>query len=183
MCLTRAPSSSELAELVADAEKVEAARILQALLREVGLWLGKPCGEVGQRLPLALRRPPFDVVDEDGTGPAVLEGSSRIRQASGAVLQLGEERKVVAPGQLSNRLLDKVLLGPGLGEGAHVHEVRAREALHRRKHRPEARGHFVNDLGAPSTYPRCWLGSSSARVAKNDEPLTAPPRRISTGPR
>jgi hypothetical protein len=60
----------------------------------------------------------------------VFEGGLRVREALVMVLQSRKERDVVAPGQIANGSLAISEIGPCLGEGTHVLEVRRREPLH-----------------------------------------------------
>ena len=54
------------------------------------------------------------------------------------------------PRDLSNSLLDDCLLGPCLGERAHVHEVRPGEAAEIREHLAQVMREALDDLAAPS---------------------------------
>ena len=55
----------ELSGFVANAEEVEAIRVLQALACEIGLRLWGSLGEVGERLSLALNGSRLEVMHED----------------------------------------------------------------------------------------------------------------------
>jgi len=55
----------KLSGFVANAEEVEAIRVLQALAGEIGLRLWEALGEVGERLSLALNGSCLEVVHED----------------------------------------------------------------------------------------------------------------------
>jgi len=50
---------------------------------------------------------------------------------------------------LANRLLAKLGVGPGLGEGAHVLEIRARKTLHRRELGAQIGRDLIDDALAP----------------------------------
>jgi hypothetical protein len=56
----------------------------------------------------------------------------------------------VPPRDLSNSLLDDCVLGPGLGERAHVHEVRSGEPAEVGEHLAQVMGQAFDDFAAPS---------------------------------
>ena len=56
----------------------------------------------------------------------------------------------MAPGQLSNSLLDDYGIGPGFGEGAHVEQVGAGKAFHLGKGGAEVAGKALDDFGSPA---------------------------------
>ena len=58
--------------------------------------------------------------------PAVFDGLLGIGEPPLWVFEPGEKHAVVAPGQLSNRLLDDCGIGPGFGAGSHVETEIAR---------------------------------------------------------
>src|SRR3954471_17148852 len=88
--------------LGAEREEVEPVGIFQRLAREVRLRLGQPLIEVGDRLSLTLPGAKLDVVREQWPRPTVLDRARRVAQPLLARLQLGEQRDVLAPRQLSN---------------------------------------------------------------------------------
>jgi hypothetical protein len=139
----------DLAGFLADAEEVEVIGVLETFACEIGLRFREALGKVGERPALAVDGPRLDVVCQDGARPPTLEGARRVRQAGNTILELREEDQIVASGQLSNRLLDKVGFRPGLREGAHVHQIRARKPLHVGERDPEVGRQLVDDASPP----------------------------------
>ena len=90
------------------------------LLGEVGLRWRKGGLTICYRLSLPAKEAALDLVEKYRPAPAVLEGRSQIPLSLGGVLHLVEDADVVAPGNLSNKLLDNCLIRPSLGKGAHV---------------------------------------------------------------
>jgi hypothetical protein len=127
--------------------------------------------EIGDRLAFPLQQPGFDMDVQHIARPAVFEGAPGIGEAGLGVFQLGQQHQVVAPGQLSNSLLDNFGIRPGLGEGAHVHQVGAGKALHVGKGGAQVMGQALDDLGAPAllglaprmSRPICQYSSTSSR--------------------
>ncbi|MNC38261.1 hypothetical protein D3C75_868570 [compost metagenome] len=56
----------------------------------------------------------------------------------------------MAPGQLSNSLLDNFSVRPSLGKGSHVHQVGAGKAFHIRKGRAQVVCQPLDHLGTPA---------------------------------
>jgi len=71
----------------------------------------------------------------------------------------------VAPGQLCNKLLHNRLLGPRLGERAHIFKVAQPEALDAREPGLEIMGQPVDDFGAPA------LGVLTGEDIATDRPV------------
>jgi hypothetical protein len=78
-------------------------------------WSSRACArpttvrlfEVRERLASSLNGACLEVVDQNRPRPAAFQGADSVGESVVALLELGQEGHVVAPGNLSNRLLDK----------------------------------------------------------------------------
>ena len=136
--------------LFAKPQEIEAVGILEGLAGEIGLRLGKAKVEVGDGFAFALQPLRFDMEVENITRPAVLDGLPGVGEPPLGGFEPGEENDVVAPEQSSNSLLDDCGIGPGFGEGTHVEQVGAGEALHFRKGDAKVAGKALDDFGSPA---------------------------------
>ena len=139
-----------LAGLAPEAQEIQAVRILQRFSGQVRLWPGQRQLEIRHRLAGALQQAGFDVDVQHVARPTVVKRGAGVGLALRAVLQARQQHQVVAPGQSSNKLLDDCLIRPGLGKGAHVHQVGARKALHVREGRAQVMRQPVDHLRAPA---------------------------------
>jgi hypothetical protein len=114
----------------AQRQEVEDVRVLQRLLREVGVR-GRQRGlEVRERLAGAFVHAGLDLRLKDRAAPAMLDGLPDVPEALGVAVDAIQKPDVVTPGELCNSLLHNLLVRPRLRERAHVLQVPRREALH-----------------------------------------------------
>ncbi len=85
---------------------------------------------------------------ENVARPAVPDGLLGVGEPPLRVFEPGEEIDVVAPGQLSNRLLDVCGLGLGFGEGAHLEQVGAGKTFHLGKSGAQVSANWACSSGA-----------------------------------
>lgn len=102
----------------------------------------------------------------------MFDGTPCIGQTLLGRLEPGQQHQVVAPGYLSNSLLDDCLVRPRLGESPHVHEVGAREALHGQEGATQVLSQPFDHLGAPA-FP--VLPRQDVAADLNPEPSDEPP--------
>jgi hypothetical protein len=92
----------------------------------------------------------FDMDVENISGPAVFRSFLSVGEPPFRVLEPGHEQDVVAPGQLSNSLLDNCPVWPSLAKRSYVKQVGARKAFHVRESSAEIAREPFNDLRSPS---------------------------------
>jgi len=92
----------------------------------------------------------LNLVDQNRSAPAVVDRGPRIPDTLVAVINLVEQDAIVEPCQLCSNLLHKFVLGPDLGEAAHILEVANRETLHIGKVTLQVRSQAIDDSGAPA---------------------------------
>lgn len=95
-------------------------------------------------------QPGVDLMYEDVTAPAMLNGRTAVPLAGRRILDAGQQGNEVSPGQMVNRLLTTCVLRVGTGEHAHVFQVGRRHAFQVRELCTEIPGGPGNDLGAPA---------------------------------
>jgi hypothetical protein len=103
-----------LSSLDTQAEDIEAPRILERFVREVGLRLRPPSIEVREGLARALDGAPLGGVVEQRARPAVVRRGVGVGESSVPGLQPRYEEHVVAPRQLVNRLWTNGVARPSL---------------------------------------------------------------------
>ncbi len=106
--------------------------------------------EVGDGFPLSPVEITLDLVDQNRPTPAVMDGGPSVPHTLATVGNLVEQDAVVEPRQLCSNLLHKFIVGPDLGEAAHVLEVTRGEALHIGKLALQICRQAINDLCAPA---------------------------------
>jgi hypothetical protein len=92
----------------------------------------------------------LDLVNEYIPAPAVLQRGPHVPFAMPAIFHEVEYAKVMAPRNLSNKLLDNCFLGPSLSEGPHVKQVGPGEALHVRELAVQVRSQTLDRPCAPA---------------------------------
>src|SRR5205807_1843548 len=76
--LQQAALQITLVRLRPERQEVEVIGILENLLRQLGIRRWESCGKVGQRLSLASVEMAFDLMNQDATAPAPLQGFTEV---------------------------------------------------------------------------------------------------------
>ena len=111
----KSPFEVALLGVVGESQKIEAVRVFDELLGEVGLWRWKCRLEVCQGFPLAPAETALDLDDEHIPAPAVHDRLLDVPLPFFGVFDEVQKPDVMAPGNLCNSLLHNCFVGPSLG--------------------------------------------------------------------
>lgn len=131
-------------------QEIESIGILQRLYSQIGMWCRQAMLKIGDRLALAVEQAGFYMDVQHIARPTMLNGSTRICQPLGRILEALEQYQVMAPGQLCSSLLHNLDVGPSLGKGPHVFEVARRKTLQVRESRMQIVCQPIYHLRAPA---------------------------------
>src|SRR5437764_849500 len=139
-----------LVRFFAESKKVKVIRVFQKALRQIRLRLRQSQLKICQRLALSLIKIALNLQRQNIAAPTVGDGFTNVKLALLWVFDRIQNANIVAPGNLSNNLLDELLLFVSLCKSPHIKQVRPRKAFHFWKLAPQIFRKTLHDLRAPT---------------------------------
>jgi hypothetical protein len=138
-----------LQDIRAKRQEIEGIGVLEELLSELGLSSRQRPRKVCQRAALAGEQVALDLMDKNGSTPAMLDGLLSVPCTLLGCLDGIKKAYVVPPRQLCNDPLHKFDVRPGCSKGPHIFQVSGRQPGHFRKNSAKIIRQPVDDLGTP----------------------------------